>query len=133
PGDGDHRSPAQQRGGRDAKRRPGGGHQLWDLLARRVASWGAALRDVGLAAEQQHRCRLSVRRQCLAVVAERVPAGGRRQQRPVVRPWTGVNVIATGGSDGSCVPGKGTFVIRNSNNCGVVDRPAILTLNTTSV
>ena len=44
-----------------------------------------------------------------------------------------MNVIATGGSDGSCVPGKSTFVIRNSNNCGVVDRPAILTLNTTSV
>jgi hypothetical protein len=45
----------------------------------------------------------------------------------------GVNVIATGGSDGSCVPGKGTFIIRNSNNCGVPDSPAILTLNTTSV
>jgi hypothetical protein len=45
----------------------------------------------------------------------------------------GMNVIATGGSDGSCVPGKGTFIIRNSNNCGVADSPAILTLNTTSV
>src|SRR5712671_4955267 len=45
----------------------------------------------------------------------------------------GVNVLGTGGSDGSCVPGKGTFIIRNSNNCGVADRPAILTLNTTSV
>jgi hypothetical protein len=45
----------------------------------------------------------------------------------------GVNVIPTGGSDGSCVPGKGTFIIRNSNNCGVADSPAILTLNTTSI
>jgi len=45
----------------------------------------------------------------------------------------GVNVIGTGGSDGSCVPGKGTFIIRNSNNCGIADNPAILTLNVTSV
>src|SRR2546421_2378300 len=45
----------------------------------------------------------------------------------------GVNVIAAGGSDGSCVPGRGTFIIRNSNNCGIADSPAILTLNTTSV
>ncbi|HWD71856.1 MAG TPA: hypothetical protein VG779_04955 [Actinomycetota bacterium] len=45
----------------------------------------------------------------------------------------GVNVIPTGGSDGSCIPGKGTFIIRNSNNCGVADKPAILTLDTTSV
>jgi hypothetical protein len=45
----------------------------------------------------------------------------------------GVNVIATGGSDGSCVPGKGTFIIRNSNNCGVANSPALLTLNVISV
>jgi hypothetical protein len=45
----------------------------------------------------------------------------------------GLNVIGTGGSDGSCVPGKGTFIIRNSNNCGIPNSPALLTLNTTSV
>jgi len=45
----------------------------------------------------------------------------------------GVNVIATGASDGSCVPDKGTFIIRNSNNCGVANSPALLTLNVISV
>jgi hypothetical protein len=45
----------------------------------------------------------------------------------------GLNVIGTGGSDGSCVAGKGTFIIRNSNNCGVANSPALLTLNVTSV
>jgi hypothetical protein len=44
----------------------------------------------------------------------------------------GVNVLGTGGSDGSCVPGKGTFIIRNSNNCGIANSPALLTLNVTS-
>jgi hypothetical protein len=43
-----------------------------------------------------------------------------------------VNVLGTGGSDGSCVPGKGTFIIRNSNNCGIANSPALLTLNVTS-
>jgi hypothetical protein len=45
----------------------------------------------------------------------------------------GVNVLGTGASDGSCVPGKGTFIIRNSNNCGIANSPALLTLNVTSV
>jgi len=45
----------------------------------------------------------------------------------------GINVIGTGGSDGSCVPGKGTFIIRNSNNCGIANSPALLTLNVISV
>ncbi|HEY4938302.1 MAG TPA: hypothetical protein VIJ69_04695, partial [Actinomycetota bacterium] len=45
----------------------------------------------------------------------------------------GVNVLGTGASDGSCVAGKGTFIIRNSNNCGIANSPALLTLNVTSV
>src|SRR5207244_13440815 len=43
-----------------------------------------------------------------------------------------VNGLGTGGSDGSCVPGKRTFIIRNSNNCGIANSPALLTLNVTS-
>jgi len=38
-------------------------------------------------------------------------------------PGQGANVLGTGGIDGSCVPGKGTFIIRNSNNCGIAKQP----------
>jgi hypothetical protein len=36
----------------------------------------------------------------------------------------GVNVIATGGTDGSCVEGMGTFIIGNSDDCGIADSAA---------
>ncbi|MCW3045705.1 MAG: hypothetical protein JWL57_3863 [Actinobacteria bacterium] len=36
----------------------------------------------------------------------------------------GVNVLGTGGNDGSCIKGKGTFIIKNSFNCGIANSHA---------
>lgn len=41
-----------------------------------------------------------------------------------------VLVLPTGGSDGSCVTGQGTFVIGNSDNCSVADGPASASFST---
>jgi hypothetical protein len=43
----------------------------------------------------------------------------------------GLSVLATGASDGSCTPGKGTFVINNSANCGIPNNGVSVSLSTT--
>lgn len=44
----------------------------------------------------------------------------------------GLNVLATGGTDGSCTPGHGTFVINNTDICGVADSGVKVRLQTSN-
>lgn len=43
-----------------------------------------------------------------------------------------VLVLPTGGADASCTPGRGTFVIGNSDNCGIADGPATTSMSSSS-
>lgn len=40
----------------------------------------------------------------------------------------GLNALATGAADGSCTAGKGTFVLNNSDNCGIAENGARVSL-----
>ncbi len=44
----------------------------------------------------------------------------------------GLNVLATGGVDGSCTAGVGTFVIGNSDNCGMAEGPLTSSFTTST-
>jgi len=87
----------------------------YGTTARREKRRGACSSgECGLEAEQQHRRRLSVRRETLLSGHRNgVPAGAEGSNARIYDAGQrGETVLGTGGIDGSCVPGKGTFIIR---------------------